>query len=96
MAEPSFNTIAGLIASLQQIAEHVDPKTIVRINGEHLRTLSITKRNPLAIRGEAYGIEQLEKDRFRDAVIDIDANGRQSNDLPTIRYPYDDGRHDPA
>lgn len=88
MADEPFNTLSGLIARLQQIAEHIDPQSTIRINGEYLLNLSISVRNPLAIYGEASGVEEFGKDFNRKSVVVIDANDHRSENLPDVRYPY--------
>lgn len=88
MADEPINTLAGLISRLQLIAEHIDPQTTIRINGEYIQNLSISVREPLGIYDGPSGIAEFGRDRTRTPVVDIDVNKFESEPLPTVRYPY--------
>ena len=88
MSDATDNTLAGLIARLNELAGHIGGDALVRVNGEYLSTYSLTFRNPIARFGDGYGMSQVAADPARSQVVDFDANGRKSDDLPVHDYPF--------
>lgn len=81
-------TLKFLMERLAEMAEHLPDDAVVQINGEPVSDVRITMLNPIAEFGQAFGMIEHARDTSRNQVVDISVNGREPEQLPVMRYPY--------